>query len=91
MLSAFLRLLHNIQVHFRLDFSHGSKQYCVDPDETALSGVMLQILDWGLVPWKLGKIPMFYLKLGKINCDTISKHINDLVIFIHQNLNCRPV
>ena len=39
----------------------------------------------------IGKILMFYLKLGKINCDVISKHINNFVIFIHKNFNCRPV
>ena len=45
----------------------------------------------GLGPMKLGKIPMFYLKLGKISCDIISKHINNIVILNHKNLNCRPV
>ena len=34
---------------------------------------------------------MFYLKLGKVNKNITSRHINDLVIFIHKNLNCRPV
>ena len=36
---------------------------------------------------EIGKILMFYLSLGKLNCDVISKRINNFVIFIHKNLN----
>ena len=36
---------------------------------------------------KLGKNTKVYLKLGKINCEFISKHFSDFVIFIHRNLN----
>ena len=45
---------------------------------------MLQILDWGLGPMKLGKILTFYLKLGKMICVFISKHNNNFVILIYK-------
>ena len=34
-----LRLLHNIQVHFRFDFFHEAKT--MNPDQTALKGAVL--------------------------------------------------
>ena len=58
-----------------------------DQGPYCFAGVLLQILNWGLRPMKLVKIPKLYLELDKGNCDTISRHINYFVIFIHKNLN----
>ena len=43
-----------------------------------VSGVLLQILDRGMGPMKLGKISNLYLKLRKSNCDVISKHLFEI-------------
>ena len=52
---------------------------------TISAGVMPQILDWGLGPMKLGKIPVIS-DIGKRNCDVISKLINDFEIFLHSGI-----
>ena len=45
--------------------------------------------DFGLGPGanEIGQITRVIPDIGKRNCDVISKHINDFVIFLHKNLN----